>query len=232
LFAYDQAFVYFNVFILSSTPVMKENKIISPLAIIVSLLLAVSCNNNEPAKQQAEAPKKDSAAKEEPVQEVKRGPVINIGDTLSVKRLVLTVRDSAATIDRVSLKLREIYGSKLGALIRKNNLKVTGAPIAWYKGTKAPYFFEAGLPVDRKPARLPAGVHTRQIGTDSIVVAHFYGPYDLLPQAYDALKDWMKDHRKKPGAPPYEIYVGNPVDSTGKPIDPYKVQTDVVFSWK
>lgn len=211
---------------------MKENRLISTLAFLLPLLLAISCSNNEPAKQPAEAPKQDSTVKDEPAPEMKRGPVINIGDTLSLKRLVLSIKDSAATMERVSKKLQDIYGSRLGAVIRKNNLKITGAPIAWYRGQKAPYFFEAGLPVDRKPARLPAGVHVRQIGADSIVVAHFYGPYELLPQAYDALNDWMKDHKKKSSAPPYEVYVGVPVDSTGKPKDPYKVQTDVVFSWK
>ncbi len=109
---------------------------------------------------------------------------------------------------------------------------MTGAPVAWYKGQKAPYFFEAGIPIDKKPAKLPSGTFIKQIGIDSIVVAHFYGPYDLLPQAYDALKDWLKDHKKTDKGAPYEIYVGDPFDSTGKPKDPYKVQTDILFPWK
>ena len=104
--------------------------------------------------------------------------------------------------------------------------------MAWYKGEKAPYFFEAGIPVDKKPAKLPAGVHIKEIGVDSIVVAHFYGPYDLIPQAYDALRDWMKDHKKTAKGAPYEIYIGDPLDANGQPKDPYKVQTDIVFTWK
>ena len=86
--------------------------------------------------------------------------------------------------------------------------------------------------MDKKPGKLPPGVSVKEIGVDSIVVAHFYGPYDLLPQAYDALKDWMKDHKKKAKGAPYEIYVGDPMDEKGKPKDPYKVQTDIVFPWK
>ncbi len=30
---------------------------------------------------------------------------------------------------------------------------------------------------------------------------------------------------------PYEIYVGDPIDANGKPIDPYSVRTDIVFPW-
>lgn len=215
---------------------MKEKNTLSNALLTVILLLALGCNNNNTDKKQVETPvdtiKKDSpVVKEEPV-ETRRGPVINIGDTLSIKRMVLTIKDSAASFDRIGAKLGEIYGAKLGAIIKKNNLKMTGSPIAWYKTEKAPYFFEAGIPVDKKPAKLSGGAYIKEIGVDSIVVAHFYGPYDLLPQAYDALKGWMKDHKKKQKGAPYEIYVGDPMDANGKLKDPYKVQTDVVFPWK
>ena len=219
--------------------VMTEKKRLMQLFIVSLLWFSNACNNDQPSDQKVEKPKDSVEVKEqvkeqvkEPVVETKRGPVINIGDTLSIKRLVLTMKDSASTVERVGMKLGEIYGTKLGAVIKKYNLKTVGAPMAWYKGEKAPYFFEAGIPVDKKPAKLPKGMYARQIGVDSIVVAHFYGPYDLLPQAYDALKDWLKDHKKKQKGAPYEIYVGDPMDADGKMKDPYKVQTDVVFAWQ
>ncbi|MEO5893811.1 MAG: GyrI-like domain-containing protein [Ferruginibacter sp.] len=211
---------------------MKDNKFFLYGLFIITLLFAVACNDNQPEKKITGETKKDTAKPATPEVETKKGPVINIGDTLSIKRLVLVMKDSASTIERVSLKLGEIYGPKLGAVMKKNNLKMTGAPMAWYKGQKAPYFFEAGIPIDKKPAKLPAGVYVKQIGLDSIVVAHFYGPYDLLPQAYEALGDWLKDHKKKSKGDPYEIYIGDAFDSTGKAKDPYKVQTDVVWPWK
>ena len=211
---------------------MKENNYLLHGLLITTLLFATACNNNRDEKKIKEEPKKETPKAEEPVVETKRGPVINIGDTLSVKRMVLTMKDSAATMQRVSMKLGQIYGVKLAATIKKNNLKMTGAPVAWYKGQKAPYFFEAGIPVDKKPSKLPAGMYIKQIGIDSVVVAHFYGPYDLIPQAYDALKEWLKNHRKTVKGAPYEIYVDAPIDTAGKPKDPYKIQTDIVFSWK
>lgn len=161
-----------------------------------------------------------------------KAPVINLNDTMSIKHLVLCMRDSAATSGRIAKKLGEIYSVKLAAVIKKNKLKILGSPMAWYRNQKAPYFFEAGLPIDKKPLKLPAGVFLKSIGSDSTIVAHFYGPYNLTSQAYPVLQEWIKDHKKKLIHPPYEIYIDDPMDKNGKLKDPYKVQTDIVFTWK
>jgi effector-binding domain-containing protein len=211
---------------------MKKHSYLLQGLLFAILLFVISCNNNQTEKKVTEPAKKDTPKVEEKELETKRGPVINIADTLSLKRIVLTMKDSAATMERVSLKLSAIYDVKLAAIIKKNNLKSTGSPMAWYKGEKAPYFFEAGIPVDKKPSKLPKGAFIKEMGVDSIVVAHFYGPYELIPTAYDALKDWMKDRKKKIKGAPYEIYVDDPLEADGKPKDPYKVRTDIVFAWK
>jgi effector-binding domain-containing protein len=215
---------------------MKYNNTLTVLIFAAGLLmLAFACNNGKNKKEATEV-KKDSPIKtaikavEKTVS--KKAPVINIADTLSAKRIVLCMKDSAANSQRIAQKLGVIYGVKLATIIKKNKLKITGAPMAWYKSQKAPFFFEAGLPVDKKPAKLPAGVIIKQIGVDSVVVAHFYGPYDLTGQAYTALEDWMKDHKKKASRAPYEIYVDDPMGKDGKLKDPYKVQTDIVFTWR
>lgn len=162
----------------------------------------------------------------------KKAPVINIMDTLSVKQIVLCIKDSAANSQRLAAKLATIYSVKLASVIKKNKLKITGPPIAWYKSQKAPYFFEAGIPVDKKPLKLLNGVTVKQMGVDSVVVAHFYGPYELTSQAYTALQDWLKDRKKIVTKTPYEVYVDDPISKDGKLKDPYKVQTDVVFTWR
>jgi hypothetical protein len=84
------------------------------------------------------------------------------------------MKDSAASMERISLKLGEIYGVKLASVIKKNSLKTTGAPMAWYKKRKkAPYFFEAGIPVDKRPSKTAPGVQIREIGVDSVIVSSF-----------------------------------------------------------
>ena len=214
----------------------KKFTLLTILPHLIFLILLSACGNDANEKNvstEVKATKKDSPAAEKKIDAVpKRPPIINITDTVSVKRIVLCMKDSAATFDRISLKLAEIYGFKLAAIIKKTKMKTAGPSMAWYKTQKAPYYFEAGIPVEKKLGKLPSNVFIKEIGSDSVTVAHFYGPYDLLPEAYDALKDIMKDRKKKAKEKIYEIYVGDPMDKNGKMIDPYKVQTDVVFTWK
>ena len=197
------------------------------------VLLFGSCNSD--SKKTTEA-KKDSVgskkeSKSQPKIEVstKKPPIINIVDSVQPRRIIVYMNDSAATFERISMKLGQIYGVKLAEFFKKNSLKVAGAPMAWYITHKAPYFFEAGVPVNKRPTKQMAGVKVRETSADSVVMAHFYGPYDLVNVGYDALKEWLKDHKRSLKAPAYEIYVGDPIDKKGKPVDPYRVQTDIVF---
>ena len=170
--------------------------------------------------------------KKEPAAKTQRPPIINIVDTLAPRRIVIYCSDSAATFERISFKLGKIYGSKLSEYLKKNKLKSTGAPMAWYKNQKGPYFFEAGIPVNKKGAKAVPGVKIREMPAGKVLIAHFFGPYELLPQGYDAIKEWMKDNKKIAAGPAYEIYITDPVDKQGKPVDPYKIQTDIVFPVK
>lgn len=195
-----------------------------------------SCNNG---KKEPAPPPKDTlivavkrTEKPDPADKKVRAPIINIVDTVAPKRMVIFAKDSAKTYERIGLKLGKVYGGKLAETIKKNNLKMTGAPLAWYKTTKAPFFFEAGLQVNKKPAKPARGVQVRELPAGSVVVAHFFGPYDLMSQGYDAIKEWMKMNKKSSAGAPYEIYMTDPVDKNGKPLDPYKVQTDIVFPVK
>jgi len=201
-----------------------------------SLIFLHSCNNGD---------KKTTANKTDTVKPVRvnpektKGPavtekpaIINILDSVAPKRIVIYIKDSAKTFERISIKLSQIYGPKLAEVLKKNGIRMTGPPMAWYKTTKAPYFFEAGIPVNKKPTKLSQAVLVREMNADSVVMAHFYGPYSLLSQGYDAIKERMKDQKRMGNGMPYEIYVGDPVDKAGKPVDPYKVKTDIVFPVK
>jgi len=235
------------IFILNHHPLlMKMKPILQRLfscAFYFAGIFMISCNSN--AGKEAEKVKTDSikpaikkVEKPEPVAKYERPPIINIVDTLAPKRLIIFCKDSAATYERISLKLGKIYGGKLADYIKKNNLKQAGAPMAWYKkqsagsGGKAPYFFEAGVPVNKKGTKSVPGVSVRELNAGKVIVAHFYGPYNLLPQGYDAVKERMKDTKKVSAGAPYEIYVTDPVDKNGKPVDPYKIRTDIIFPIK
>jgi hypothetical protein len=203
------------------------------------LVAGFYCCNSSTTKE--ETPKQDkdttvtattTAATASNTTAVDRPGIVNIIDTVSIKRTVLYMKDSAKTFERISMKLGIIYGQKLGEVLKKNKITMTGAPMAWYKSDKAPYFFEAGVPVSKAPTKLPAGIFVKEMGIDSVVVAHFFGPYNLLSQGYTAIRERMKDAKQAASGAPYEIYVDDPVDSTGKMKDPYKVQTDIIFPRK
>ncbi len=204
-------------------------------ALFVAAVVAGGCNGND--SKVGDNPSKDStktsAAKEEkkkePETKYQRPPIVNIVDTLTPKKTVIYCKDSAATFDRISMKLGKIYGGKLPEYLKKNNLKITGAPMAWYKKQKAPYFFEAGMPVNKTGKKAVAGVQVRELAAGKAVIAHFYGPFELLPQGYDAIREFIKDNKKIAAGAPYEIYVTDPIDKNGKPVDPYKIQTDIIF---
>jgi effector-binding domain-containing protein len=215
-------------------------KITSPVlyatAIVFSCVCSYSCGNNskDNGKPKPDSSKIAERKKVNPKPE-NRPAIVNIVDTTVAKTIIIYAKDSAATFERISLKLGNIYGVKLPQYIKKNNLKTAGAPMAWYKKQpagsygKAPYFFEAGVPVNKKGAKAVAGVQVREMAAGKVVIAHFFGPFELLPQGYDAIKEWMKDNKKTAAGTPYEIYITDPVDKNGKPIDPYKIQTDIVF---
>ncbi len=161
-----------------------------------------------------------------------RPPIVNISDTIAIRYTVLYIKDSAASSGRISQKLAKIYGVTLPEFIKKNNLSISGSPMAWYKTTKAPFFFEAGLPIDKRPKKLPKGLFVKTVGGDKAVVAHFFGPYSITNMGYEALADYVNDNKKKRKGIPYEIYVTEPIGKDGKAIDPYKVQTDIVYPYQ
>jgi len=218
---------------------MRQPRLIYYLMLfsLAAAFVFVSCKGKEEKKpEKTVISKKENKKKETPEKVIdlptKRPPVINITDTVAQRFTILYVKDSAATSNRISEKLANIYGFKLPEFILKNKLKITGRPIAWYKAQQSPFFFEAGLPIDKKPAKLPKGFFVKTIGGDSAVIAHFFGPYDLTTMAYEALNDYFKSHKRKRSSPPYEIYVGELFDKNGKKIDPYKVQTDIIFPYR
>ena len=162
---------------------------------------------------------------------LQKAPIINIVDTTSDKQIFIYVKDTAASTAEISTALSEIYGSILPAIIKTYKLKVTGPPIALYKSLTAPYYFEAGFPIAQKPVKNIKGAMVKTIEGGKVVVAHFFGPYDITHMAYEAVDDYLKANKKKKLGQPYEIYIGDPMDKQNKKIDPYKVQTDIVFPY-
>lgn len=198
------------------------------LGIAISLTQGSCKANKEKENDTGPSVKKVKISK--PV--VKKAPIINIIDTVEIKRNLLCVKDSAATNEILIAKLTDIFTNKLPAVISAGKLKIMGAPVVWYQSKKAPYFFQAGLPVDKAPVKISKGLFMMKTGSDSAYLAHFFGPNELTGLGYDALTDMLKENKKRKTSSAYEIYIDNKFLEGNKKKDPYKLQTDIVMPFK
>lgn len=136
---------------------------------------------------------------------------------------LLYIKTSADNFNDIGKRLGDAY-QQIVTFSKSLGIKTTGAPMAFYSGPDYPMQIEAAVPVDKLPPATQGSVNTRQLQESKTVVVHFWGPYELLPKAYDKIKEWMKSNNKEANGAPYEIYLGD----LGNEKDMYKVQTDIV----
>lgn len=200
--------------------------LLSTLSLSAMLLLSCSSNTETKAKTTNIPTQASKSEKSVPT----KAPIINIEDSVEIKRMVLCIKDSSKNMEGMNVKLADIYNIKLAEAIKVNKLKITDSPIAWQTMQKGAYFFEAGIPVDKKPSKMGKGMYMKNTGGDSALIAHFWGPAELRKAAYDALNEKLKDEHKTKNGSSYEIYQGNHFAADKN--DPYKLQTDIVVPYK
>lgn len=207
---------------------MKKN--IAFLAFFHLLLLASSCGSSTEKSAPTIATVEDK--KIEVLPEIpQKGAVINMQDSMEIKRQVLCLKDSSKTREGMYAKLTDIYNKKLPDVIKANKLVITGAPMAWHTMQKTFFFFEAGIPVNNAPAKPGKGMYMKSTGGDSVYVAHFFGPNELTKGAYDAIKEKATENNRVIVSS-YEVYIDNPFVVTTEPLDLYKLQTDIVCPFR
>ena len=202
------------------------------MSIILVSIFSVRCKDSKETPPPPPPLVKKETVLSDKVEIPEKGPIVNIIDTLEVKRIVLCLKDSSATSAGLSEKLSNIFNEKIPSAITAAKLKVTGPPMAWYKSQKAPFFFEVGMPIEKAPIKMPKGFFIKKTGGDSAIVAHFYGPNVMSSVGYDAVVEMLKDRKRKKAAPAYEIYIDNPFEIKKGKIDAYKQQTDIVLPYK
>lgn len=203
------------------------------LCAIATLCTIFSCTSNKDSdKNTAKISDTTNSASTVIETPIAKAPIINIQDSMEIKLNVLCIKDSASTVEGLYLKLSKIYNIKLQEVIKTNKLNVMGSPMAWQTIEKNAYFFEAGIPVDKTPAKMGKGMYMKNTGDDSTVLAHFWGPQNLTKSAYDALSEKISDMKRNKTSSTYEIYKGNYFDTTNAVVDFYKLQTDIVMPFK
>jgi hypothetical protein len=202
------------------------------IAAIFSTTFLCNCGDTKEKSTTTSIEKNDTAKIITPIETVQKAPIINLEDTIDVKRTLICIKDSSATREGMYAKLQNIYNVKLPDCIKANKLTIIGSPTAWHTMQKKAYFFEAGIPVDKTPTKTCKAVYTKSINNDSTFTAHFFGPNDMIAGAYEVLNEKLKDSKKSRLGAIYEIYYGNQFAVTAEPKDFYKLQTDVVLAYK
>ncbi len=122
--------------------------------------------------------------------------------------LVMTAKTSQAD------KTRDLTGVFTTAMDTLSDVEIApvGAPFAVYDTLEieaGSFGLTAGFPV-------PSGTQPRkklQAGTlpggKAAVTVHV-GPYEKLPEAHRALREWMTQQGHEPSGPPWEVYLDNP----------------------
>lgn len=189
------------------------------ICLLIYCTLLVGCNDFAPFETTPTletdstfmnvAPPKNVESKEEE-------PTINVEPTLIRPQLFLMMKDAANQKKEADLKEKLLF-QNLNFILSKYNLQQEGAPIVWR--TESPNYFtvEAGVLIAKKLPKGEVGTYYKQTKRGKAVVAHFFGKRSLLPKAYHAIDEWLKEnHQKRKGNfwLKYESSAQNVIDKT------------------
>lgn len=195
------------------------------------LILTVSCKAKKDKLKEksnnlnARIVRKDSTIKDVVFQ---KAPIINLEQVLLTRQYIIYKKDSSITSGGISSKMKQHTEMEFPELVVKMKVEKIGSPMAWFITESAPFYFETGVEINKRPANVPKPYKLRVIEPGKAIVAHYFGPYSNTIMAYEVLNDWLKTNKKHKIAGPYEVYVDSPFDDKGKAKDPYKVQTDII----
>jgi len=142
----------------------------------------------------------------------------------------------AVRLETVPDRLVEVFAAEMprvGAVMADIGAQMTGAPFARYHHFGSDRVdLEIGAPIAFVPAGLQpvSGMPDGVIGASSLpggiaAVAVHTGPYDTLPDTYDAMSGWMAAEGHAAGSGPWEVYLADP----GQVSDPADLETEVVW---
>lgn len=214
---------------------MQTNNLIKISLYTLCIMLAISCKSKkDKIKEQSNQLNTQVVRKDSSIKDVifQKAPIINLEQIVLTRQFIIYKKDSANVSGNISSKMREHTDREFPEVIRKMKVEKIGSPMAWFLTESAPFYFETGLEINKKPKNVPKPFKLRIIEPGKAIVAHYFGPYSNTIMAYEVLNDWLKTNHKVKIAGPYEVYVDSPFDEKGKAKDPYKVQTDIICLFK
>ncbi|MEE8443355.1 MAG: GyrI-like domain-containing protein [Dehalococcoidia bacterium] len=138
-------------------------------------------------------------------------------------QLVVTIRVTTSELE---------IGSSLGDMITalwlyvvKAGVRPAGMPFARYhQFHEGSVDFEAGIPV-AEPVPGEGQITAGELPGGRVAATWHVGPYENLPEAYQALEAWFKEHGREIAGVPWEIFWAGPVEVQ----DPSQWETEVLW---
>lgn len=105
----------------------------------------------------------------------------------------------------------------LNDFMLKNKIESLGAPMMFYR-TWSPQkvVFEAAVPVQTLKATVSGNIKSRTEKATQAVSLSYYGEYDYIPYAYNAVIDSIAAYGYTFTGPIFEVYVSNPAANSEK----------------
>ena len=139
--------------------------------------------------------------------------------------MILSIRDTVKSMSEIGPKLGELY-MEIGKVMKKAGADFTGPVFAIYHHYGDDMIdIEAGVPVNKEIKKTEGRVKYSVMKAGKVVMLDYYGAYEDMKIAYDAIHAWAEKNNRKLGDAPWEIYVGDP----GIEKDPSKLLTQVVY---
>lgn len=134
---------------------------------------------------------------------------------------ILYIHDSAQTTTAISDVLGKGYGEMMQYL--QINKLVPMKFMAWYYSSQPPWSIDIAVETNGKPGALTGRIQSRIQPGGEVIIAHMWGPYNQVSEAYKQIGNWLKNNNRKPKGATFEIYLNDP--SAVK--DPSEIRTDV-----
>ena len=134
---------------------------------------------------------------------------------------VLFINDTASSTEQISNILGKDYG-ELMQFIQNNKLQPQKF-MAWYYSMQPPWRMDVAVQTNSIPEQLNGNIQSRIQKGGKVLIAHMWGPYNQVSQAYIKIENWVKENKRKAKGNPFEVYLNDPATVKSQ----YEIQTDI-----
>ena len=114
---------------------------------------------------------------------------------------------------------------KLYGHCMKSGISMAGQPISRYVSTGAGLWtVDCAIPVVAPPSE-EGEMKAGELQAGPVAFAVHKGPYDVLPETYGAIEQWIEENGLQQGGPAWEVYVTDPAEHP----DPANWKTEVYW---